>query len=622
MAGPQGQLRTGRYFAVLLGIIVLLWGLVLLTGDKQPKPKLGLDLQGGTSMTLSATLPGGRAPDRAKLEEARRIIEDRVNATGVAEPEVVIQGDRNIIVNVAGSDPDELKKIGEPAELRFREVVSQTESQPPPAASPTPSASGSPSPSASATASGSPKASGSPTATPKASGSPTATPKASGNPIPSGTATPTPSGTASPSPAPVDKTVEERRAEVAKKLGANGAQMIDIGKQIASGGQDPAELVKNAEAMAFLKPFASLSGEDVAVLPAETQFYVPTIRCDQLNARPAGSTIDKGQTVVACEESSKYLLKPAKVLGTDVESASAQVDQQGGGWKVVLSFKSGGQQKWTALTQETQGKQVAIVLDNTVVSAPTIQSVITGDAEITGGFKRDSAQTLAAQLKFGALPVTFKQETIESVSATLGLQQMEAGLLAGAIGLGLVVLYCLFYYRALGLVVIASLLGSGAIVYATIVLLGRHIGFTLTLAGIAGFIVAVGITADSFVVFFERLKDEVKDGRSVRSAVPRAWVRARRTILSANFVSFLGAVVLYILAIGAVKGFAFTLGLSTLIDVVIVFLFTHPLVALLSRSRAFTSPRVSGLGNLRADTSDAESHRPSRARRAVRTKES
>src|SRR2546430_1687025 len=202
---------------------------------------------------------------------------------------------------------------------------------------------------------------------------------------------------------------------------------------------------------------------------------------------------------------------------------------------------------------------------------------------------------------------------------------MKYGLLAGGIGLILVVVYCLSYYRALGLVVIASLIVSGSLIFGSLVLLGRYIGFTLSLAGIAGFIVAIGITADSFVVFFERLKDEVKDGRTIRSAVPRAWLRARRTILSADAVSFLAAAVLYLLAAGPVKGFAFTLGMSTIIDLLVVFLFTHPLVALLARSSAFTSPRFSGLGNLRSDKAvEAAAAAAVKSPRfgAVRTKES
>jgi preprotein translocase subunit SecD len=246
---------------------------------------------------------------------------------------------------------------------------------------------------------------------------------------------------------------------------------------------------------------------------------------------------------------------------------------------------------------------------------------MSGDAIIYGQFTRDDVVTLSQQLKYGSLPMAFNIESFTNVTATLGIQQMKMGLLAGGIGLALVVLYCLFYYRALGLVVILSLLASGALVFGSLVLLGRFQGYTLSLAGIAGFIVAIGITADSFVVFFERLKDEVKDGRSVRSTVPRAWVRARRTILSADTVSFLAAAVLYFLALGPVKGFAFTLGLSTLIDVLVVFLFTHPLVATLARSSTFTSPRVSGLGSLRSDKATAASQATSRFG-AAQTKES
>ncbi|MDT7591669.1 MAG: preprotein translocase subunit SecD, partial [Pseudonocardiales bacterium] len=194
------------------------------------------------------------------------------------------------------------------------------------------------------------------------------------------------------------------------------------------------------------------------------------------------------------------------------------------------------------------------------------------------------------------LPLSFGTSDAQTVSATLGLASLQAGLIAGAIGLALVFVYCLFYYRALGVLTILSLALSGVVVYAVLVLLGRSIGFTLDLAGVAGFIVAIGITADSFVIFFERLKDEVREGRSFRAAVPRGWVRARRTILSADAVSFLASAVLYLLAIGDVKGFAFTLGMSTILDLVVVFLVTHPLVVLAAQSRVFSSPTWSGLG--------------------------
>jgi preprotein translocase subunit SecD len=269
-----------------------------------------------------------------------------------------------------------------------------------------------------------------------------------------------------------------------------------------------------------------------------------------------------------------------------------------GEWIVQLDFNNSGSAAWAEYTAANVGKQVGITLDGKVISAPTINQAISGGTEISGSFSQKTATELANQLKYGALPLSFTQATAQSISTELGAEQLRAGLIAGAIGIALVFLYALLYYRLLGLVMIASLVLSGAVVYACLVILGRQIGFTLSLAGIAGFIVAIGITADSFVVYFERLKDEIREGRTLRSAVPRAWVRARRTILSADAVSFLAAAILYVLAIGDVKGFAFTLGMSTVLDLVVVFLFTHPLMAYLARFKSFGSSRMSGLGRV------------------------
>ena len=239
------------------------------------------------------------------------------------------------------------------------------------------------------------------------------------------------------------------------------------------------------------------------------------------------------------------------------------------------------------------------MLDGRVVSAPVInEPIYDRTTQIEGQFSQEEAQELAGVLRYGALPLSFSASEAQTVSATLGLASLEAGLIAGGIGLLLVFVYCLFYYRVLGVLTILSLVLSGLVVYAVLVLLGRWIGFTLDLAGVAGFIVAIGITADSFVIFFERLKDEMREGRTFRSAVPRGWVRARRTILSADAVSFLAAAVLYTLAVGQVKGFAFTLGLSTVLDLLVVFLVTHPLVAMASNSKVFGSPAWSGLGSV------------------------
>jgi len=241
-----------------------------------------------------------------------------------------------------------------------------------------------------------------------------------------------------------------------------------------------------------------------------------------------------------------------------------------------------------------------VVLDNTVVSAPGIQGVLSSTSEISGGgFTKASATLLANQLKYGALPLTFDgASNLQSISATLGQDYLRAGLLAAGIGMLLVIVYAFFYYRLLGLVITLSLLLSALLTFGMLVFLGRQMGFTLSLAGIAGFIVSLGVAADSFVIYFERLKDEIRDGRSPRSAVPRAWVRARRTIITANAVTILAAVVLYLVGIGAVRGFAFALGLATTLDLVIVFLFRHPMMTMLARTPAFLSPRVSGLGRV------------------------
>ncbi len=619
MAASTGQFKVSRYFLVLAIILVGLYALVFLTGDKKPHPRLGLDLRGGTSMTLSAaTQAGGKKPTPESLNQARKIIANRVNGSGVTEAEVVTEGNSNIVVNVAsrGVTEDELRKLVAPAQLAFREVKSTTSDHPVSTASASPSTSGSANPSGSASAStkssASAAAKAATSASAKTSAKPSATPSASASAYASPSATPSLNPSESAAAANAAKVLDE----VKKKLGST----YDIAGQyinaVQQGQVDPSQ--PNAQTLSLFAPFAKLSPDEVAALPPVLQFYVPTVECSQLNAREPGSISDAKQQVVACDQGTdahtKYILDVSTVSGTDVKTANANFDANNGGWNVALKFTSAGGSRWTALTEKAMkdgsgsqssggaatGAQVAIVLDNEVVSAPVIQQVIVGDAIINGsGINEQTSKTLATQLKYGSLPLTFDIQSVTSISPTLGIQQLQYGLIAGAIGLVLVVLYCLIYYRALGLVVIASLAVSAALVFSSLVLLGRGMGFTLSLAGIAGFIVAIGITADSFVVFFERLKDEVKEGRTMRSSVPRAWVRARRTILSADAVSFLAAAILYWLAAGAVKGFAFTLGLSTILDLLIVFLFTHPLVALLSRSNTFSSPRVSGLGALR-----------------------
>ena len=299
---------------------------------------------------------------------------------------------------------------------------------------------------------------------------------------------------------------------------------------------------------------------------------------------------------VTCDRdgSARYILGPAEVLGTQVKKATAAIDQAGsGGWYVALDFNKEGTTKFGAITQRVVSltapqNQVAIVLDGLVVSAPRIISaIIGGSAQITGDFTQQEASDLANVLKYGSLPLAFDRGEVQQVSPTLGTDQLRAGLLAGGLGLILVILYSLFYYRALGLVTVGSLGLASLLLYLIIVVLGENIGFTLTLAGIAGAIVAIGITADSFIIYFERLRDEIREGRSLRSAVENGWTRARRTIIISDVVSLIAALLLYIFAIGNVRGFAFALGLTTIVDLIVVFLFTKPIITLLANVRFF-----------------------------------
>ncbi len=546
MAPPTNTPRPGRALAVVALALVGLYAAVFL--GKNSTPQLGLDLRGGTSVILTPKAGQNSKVTKDSLAKAVDIIRQRVNGQGVAEADVTTQGGRNIVISAPGRGRAQIvNKVSQTAQLRFREVIREE-----PAAAPTPS--GSPAPSAS----GTPKPSPGPSIGPAPSASPTGNGRALSRAL-------LPAATLSPSAAP------------------------------------------SAPPSSLASPTPVRSGDPAAAAQAFS-----TIDCNKASDTAGGSTDDPNQPLVACSEDKalKYLLAPAKVIGTDVKTASANLDQNlGNEWQVIVSFTGKGQNKFTALTREVVGKpapanQVAIVLDGVVISAPRINEAIPGNAQITGQFTEKSAKDLANVLKYGALPLTFVTQSVESISPTLGDDQLRAGLLAGTIGLGLVILYSLLYYRGLGLVTIASLALSALVVYASTVLLGRAIGYTLTLAGIAGFIVAVGITADSFVVYFERLRDEIREGRTLRSGVERAWVRARRTILSADTVSLLAAVILYFLSVGGVRGFAFTLGLSTVVDLFVVFLFTKPLMTFLSRTKLYGGGGAfSGLGRARMASS-------------------
>ena len=311
-----------------------------------------------------------------------------------------------------------------------------------------------------------------------------------------------------------------------------------------------------------------------------------------------GATDDPAQYLISCEKdgSVKYALAPADLVGTDIESATAGLPQQGaGGWQVDLQMTTDGAKKFADSTTklsalESPNDQFAIVLDGVVISAPSVnEPILGGSAVISGSFTADEARALAQVLKYGALPVGLEVDEVQQISPTLGNDQLQAGLIAGGFGLLLVVIYLLLYYRALGVIAVVSLVAAAIMTYLVFVILGRGIGFILTLSGVAGAIVAIGITADSFIIYFERIRDEIREGKHLRVAIDQGWIRARRTILAADFVSLLSAAILYYLSVGSVRGFAFTLGLITFVDIAVAFLFTRSLVTKLGNSKWMNS---------------------------------
>ena len=468
-------------------------------------PKLGLDLRGGTQVTLTPRVTEGVISD-SQLTQAVEIIRQRVNGLGVAEAEVSTQGtgeSASILVSIPGvSEQGIAEVLKQTALLDFRPVSAETGGAP---IAPTPSTS--PSPSASA------------------------------------------SPSASPSPSP------------------SASTPVVVA---------PIQSEKNDAALQ--KAFADLDCTNPAV-------------------RQGGVADDPLKWIVTCSRdgSVKYLLEPAFIKGTNVSDARAEIPQSATNWVVTLEFDSEGATQLAAASEKlyklpSPTNQFAIVIDGLVFSSPYFsEPILGGQAQITGTFTQTDATEMANVLKYGALPLTLDIAEVTSLSPTLGQDQLDAGILAGLLGLILVAVYLLFYYRALGSVAVFSLVVAGILVYFSFVLLGRQIGFTLTLAGVAGAIVAVGITADSFVVYFERIRDEIRDGKPLKAAINSGWGRARRTILVADAVSFLAAAVLYWLSVGGVRGFAFTLGLTTLIDVFVAFVFTRPLVVLLGRTKWFSS---------------------------------
>ncbi len=614
MATPAGQFRPWRMIMTFVVITVGLYSLVFFTSGSNT-PKLGIDLQGGTRIVLGAQTTDNTTPDRNAMLQARDILERRVNGSGVAGAQIQIDGATQLVVTVPGTE--DLTNLTRSAQLNFRPVLGSGTPYSAELAAAIASAAAEASATATGTANGTDEAGA--TATTEASVSPA---DAAVNGVES--AAPTTAAAESSSG------LRGQGAAVATTDAAATGAATDAASISATGGDAASTDAASTDAASTDAATAATGTADAAgpaapnvALPSGGAPNNPTqpassqaadwttwqtavntaiqsgLSCDQL--KPYLGLDDPGKPLISCDAAQKeiYLLGPTIIAGSEISSAVSQLSQSEG-WSVSLEFKSKGFSDWAAYTTANIGKRVAFTLDGETVVAPTIQSAITTATSITGSFTQAEAVDLANSLKFGALPIAFERLSADSVSAELGLEYLTAGLIAGGIGLLLVVIYCLIYYRLLGVITILSLLLSFGLVYAVLVLLGRWIGLALDMSGVAGLIIAIGITADSFVVYFERLKDEVREGRTFRSAVPRGWARAKRTILSADAVSFLAAAILYLLAVGEVKGFAFTLGLSTVLDLVVVFLVTHPLVALASGNKIFSSARWSGLGAVAA----------------------
>ena len=492
MATVSRKPRPALTLFIFMVAIGAMFGIMASAGAWSPK--LGLDLQGGMTITLTAT---NSTVDKDSLELAKNIIQKRVDGLGIGEASVTTSGDRHIVVSAPNVQRDDMVKlIGSTAQLTFRPVLHVDQA-------------------------------------------------AQENTDPNLPGLPTPT----PEPGEVGSvlSVDEVLAYTATE-------------------QDN-------------QAFKEFKCNDKVEAPLDRA----TVGCD-----PTGQM--------------KYLLGPAAIVGERVVRANSGVPQGQIAHVVTLEFDEAGTSTFSQMTtamvsKQAPANQFAVVLDGVVQSAPRVQSAITnGQAQITGNFTAESAAELANILKFGALPLNFEPSQVETVSPTLGGEQLRVGLLAGGIGLALVILYCLVYYRGLGLVVIGSLGVAALATYASMVVLGEAMGFTLNLPAIAGAIVAIGVTADSFVIYFERIRDEIRDGRSLRSALMTGWTKARPTILVADMVSILSAIVLFILAVGGVKGFAFSLGLTTLLDLAVCFFFTKPLVQLLGHTKFFgEGHRLSGL---------------------------
>ena len=548
MAAAEQRSYAKRALIGLAVFALALGGLLagaLHWSDAQITPKLGLDLKGGTQIVLEPRLTGDETVSSEQLSQARDIIVQRVDAGGVSGAEVTTQGDRNIVVSIPEVPSQETRDaISKSSQLQFRPVLALGPGAPTPVVTPSPSGPAIPS------------ATPGPSTAPPAVESPSPSPSSTANgAVPSslvGAETPSPSASVIPS------------APASPAAGSTPTEPTDLAWITP-------ELTQQFEALDCSQPDALDDVVDNAKLPLVT--------CD-------------------VDGAAKYILGPVAVSGDKISDATAgyRSNQQGAPTtevEIALSLNSEGAKQYadisrTMVSLPEPQNQLAATLDSKVIVAPRFnEAILDGRASITGGFTLDEARSISQQLKFGALPLSFDVQTSTDISPTLGGEQLRYGLIAGMVGLLLVIGYSILQYRVLGLVTVASIAVAALLTMLIVTILGWSHNYRLDMAGVTGLIVAIGFTADSFIVYFERVRDELREGRSLQSAVETGWNRAKRTILAADGVNFLAALVLYTLASSNVRGFAFTLGLTTILDLLVVFLFTHPTVALLARRPFF-----------------------------------
>ena len=610
--------RPGRRLLMFILVIIIGFG-ALVAGTMRHKasltPGLALDLEGGTQIILTPTTSDGSAISDEDVEQAIEVIRQRVDASGVSEAQISRQGGQNIVVSLPGKPSQAtLELVRTSAVMYFRPVLrilpGSAQQAAKNIASQNPSGAATPAPTGQPTA----QAEAQPDS--GASGEATQAAEDSAGTEEGSSESDQPTATPTPSAQPTAQSTAQPRTpeEIAKQLADVNQDGVISSDPLPATSQDNSSDSWITEKLLYDGYMTDCS--DPKNLTGQTQDpKVAVISC----SKDAGS-----------QQHGAYILGPADITGTELKSANSGLETDSRGqttnkWVVSLAFNPDGTKKFSELSkrllayrdqataagaqgaqgaqnQDSQAKaQFAIVLDGLTIMASGFNSdvhspITDGRVQITGGFNQNQANTLANQLSFGSLPLSFTVQSEQQISATLGTEQLRNGLIAGLIGFGLIILYLAWQYRGLAVVAVASLVVAAAGTYLVIAALSASMGYRLSLAGVAGLIISIGITVDSFIIYFERVRDEVRQGRTLKTAIDEGWKHARRTILVSDAVNLVAAVVLYFLAVGGVQGFAFTLGVTTCVDLAIIILFTHPFMEWIVRFRFFgEGHRLSGL---------------------------